>query len=148
MLYLDAFLVLNAPLWYMEDDTVDPYISLGLFSKEYTFDYPDRLPAVREFYTAVAEYHKAEDGVIRWPLIRQFFSVALPVWVLLTAFVLLAALGKWSHMLPLLPLLLLWMTYLLGPVSNFRYMFPLIISYPVILMMMMLEQKRETEGEK
>lgn len=144
-LYAEAFLVLNAPLWYMESDTVDPYISLGLFSRHYTFEYRDRLPGVRQFYTAVAEYDRAEEGILRWPVIRQFFSVALPIWVLLAAACALAAEGRWKRAIPLLPLVLLWMTYLLGPVSNFRYMFPIIISYPLILMLV-LDKEREGSG--
>ncbi|MBR6771112.1 MAG: hypothetical protein IKM28_07750 [Lachnospiraceae bacterium] len=143
-LYAEAFLVLNAPLWYMESDTVDPYISLGLFSRHYTFEYKDALPTVRKLYTAVAEYDKAEKGLLRWPIIRQFFSVALPVWVLLAAGCTLGAEGRWKRMIPLLPLLLLWMTYLLGPVSNFRYMFPIIISYPLILMLVLDKEKKRS----
>lgn len=145
--YADAFLALNVPLWYMGMDTVDPYISLGLFSRHYTFEYKDVLPKVKEFYTKVAEYHKGEVGILQWPVVKQFFSVALPVWVLFIAVCALIAKKQRKWILPVLPLILLWMTYLLGPVSNFRYMFPIIISYPVIAMLVLQNRRLEDKQE-
>lgn len=148
LLYADAFLVLNAPLWYMESDTVDPYISLGRFSRHYTFEYKDYFPRINSFYTAMAEYNTAKSGIFRLPVIKQFFSVALPIWVLFVAFCTLIAKKKQRWLVPLLPLLLLWMTYLLGPVSNFRYMFPIIICYPIIVVIVMQNGLLEGEAKK
>lgn len=150
-LYADAFLALNAPLWYMECDTVDPYISLGLFSRHYTFEYKDRLPSVKTFYTKVAGYNEAKGGWLRFPVIKEFFSVALPVWMLFIAFCSLIAQGKVKWLVPIVPMFVLWLTYLLGPVSNFRYMFPIIISYPVIIMVVCQNarlEKKMTEAEE
>ena len=39
--------------------------------------------------------------------------------------------GKGKCAVPFLPVMLLWMTYLLGPVSNFRYIYPMVILYPL-----------------
>ena len=150
--YVDAFLVLNSPLWYMEDDTVDPYISLGLYGKPYIFEQTDHFPGIKAFYTDMAEYNIADDGIFRLPVIKQFFSVALPIWVILVALCALMVLKKIRWIMPILPLLLLWMTYLLGPVSNFRYMFPIIISYPIIVMVVLqngvLEKKTPKGGQE
>ena len=44
---------------------------------------------------------------------------------------------RWSLLLPLSLPFFLWATYMAGPVSNFRYMEPLIAMYPVWISMVL-----------
>lgn len=135
--YLDAFLALNAPLWYMEDDSVVPYISVGIFSRHYSYEWNNQIPGLHSVYMKMAEYEQGEKGVYRLPGIRQFFNISTSIWILWSAFVLLIMKKRLRDSISLVPLILIWFTYLLGPVSNFRYILPIFISYPIILIVLL-----------
>lgn len=133
--YIEAFLTLNVPYWYPEADGIRTYIETGNYSSYYTFEYKNRFPRINGFYdmiTANTSY-KNISGIMRWPLFRQFFSLSLPFWLLIIMAVSLAARGKKNWIVPFMPLFFLWLTYMLGPVSNFRYIYPFTILYPVIV---------------
>lgn len=132
--YLEAFLTLNVPYWYPEADGVRSYIELGNYSPYYTFEYREWLPHVNQFYTKVAFNMSGENGsgIMRWPPFRQFFSLSMPFWMLIVMMISLIARKKGKSIIPFLPVIFLWLTYMLGPVSNFRYIYPIFILYPII----------------
>lgn len=131
--YAEAFLTLNVPYWCPETESERTYIELGNYSSYYTFEYREWLPHVGEFYHRVASNIDGEhgSGIMRWPLFHQFFSLSAPFWLMFIMAVSLMARGKGKCAVPFLPVMLLWMTYLLGPVSNFRYIYPMVILYPL-----------------
>ena len=86
------------------------------------------LPAVYQFYENVSE-NQAEW--MHWPIFRQFFSIGVPIWILLFFLCWFVVNKRKAMVLAVMPSILLWMTYLLGPVSSFRYIEPLLLTYPV-----------------
>lgn len=127
-IYLESFLSLNLPYWYTGMESVRDYIETGNVSQDYPVQWAMWLPEVFQFYEQVA--HK-QAFFMKWTGISWIFSIGVPIW-----FFLFCLLGMRKHcnyygMLALLPGGLLWMTYLLGPVSNFRYVEPLMLLYPV-----------------
>lgn len=139
MTYVEAFMTLNVPYWYPEADSARTYIELGNYSSYYTFEYKDWLPNINRFYNKIAANTNYENasGIMRWPLMRQFFSLSLPFWMFIILIVTLAARNKKEWIVPFFPVMFLWMTYLLGPVSNFRYIYPMVILYPVMLLLIL-----------
>lgn len=133
--YLEAFLTLNVPYWYPEADGIRTYIEMGNYSSYYTFESTNWLPQISNFYGKVAANtsHENISGVMRWPLFRQLFSLSLPFWLMVVMIISLAARKEKNWILPFMPLIFLWLTYMLGPVSNFRYIYPFTILYPVFV---------------
>ncbi len=136
--YSKAFLALNLPYWYPPKDSVREYIETENCSQEYPAARADLLPSVFRWYEKVAEN---QFGWMHLPVLRQIFSIGTPVWILLFFGIWSAINKKKAAVLAMIPSFLLWFTYLLGPVSNFRYIEPLMLTYPVWL-------KISLEGER
>ena len=45
-------------------------------------------------------------------------------------------------------MLSLWLTYMAGPTSNFRYIFPIIVLYPVLILFIFENDKKEELDNK
>lgn len=67
------------------------------------------------------------------PVLYAFLSLSVPLWMLLAAIFILRAKERKRAILPLLPMVILILTYLLGPVTIFRYLFPVFVQYPLIV---------------
>lgn len=126
--YAEAFLSLNLPYWYPYMESVREYIETGNYSQDYPVIRKNILPAVYDWYEKVS---KNQAGFMKIPGMRQIYSIGMPVWVLLFFLVGFISSGKRAFALGMLPVILLWMTYLLGPVSAFRYIEPLLLTYPI-----------------
>ena len=126
--YTKAFLALNLPYWYPQMESVREYIETDNYSQDYPVERLNLLPAVYQFYENVSE-NQAEW--MHWPIFRQFFSIGVPIWILLFFLCWFAVNKRKAMVLAVMPSILLWMTYLLGPVSSFRYIEPLLLTYPV-----------------
>lgn len=133
--YISAFLSLNLPYWYPDAATVDiyskrAYIETGITTTDvYTFTRDSKIPWLYHWYERVADY-SAFEGI---PLVATLFSIATPVWSLVLCGIIFLAQGRKKLVLALLPGFFLWLTYMAGPVSNFRYVFPLFLQYPLLL---------------
>lgn len=139
MEYLCIFLDLNVDYWYLDAPFPDRYSERGYIETETveTMDFfsvrsENHLPAVRAYYDAVAAH---THWSMKLPVIRYFYALAFPCMSLLLC-IYLAVRGKNRLcVLPLLLLVLLYLTYLLGPVSNFRYVYPYYLSLPLYFCM-------------
>lgn len=131
---VDAFLSLNVPYWYPFSDTPDPYsqrayieTSVWKTTDNYSADPDSKLPALRDAYEQVADFSALDN-----PVCRIVFSPSSALWVIVLAFFLLYNSGsRRNALLAALPLLF-WLSFLIGPVSNMRYMFPLFCLYPLL----------------
>lgn len=139
MEYLCIFLDLNVDYWFPDAPFPDEYSRREYIETKTveTMDFfsvtsEDRLPALRAFYDAVAAH---KHWSMRLPVIRCFYALAFPFMSLMLC-IYLAVRGKNGLCaLPLLLLVLLFLTYLLGPVSNFRYVYPYYLSLPLYFCM-------------
>lgn len=136
--YIDAFLSLNIPLWYTETDWIDPfsermYIETYIYDGSYTFERNSILPGLYEFYEKIADGRSFEN----LPGISCLLSINMPVWILL--FTILYLLTQKENKKICVPImyLFLWLTYMAGPVSCLRYIFPVMLPYPIFLWMIL-----------
>ncbi len=126
----EAFLALNLPFWYPEMESVREYIETDNYSQDYPVVRKGWLPQIYNWYETVSEN---EAVWMHLPVMKQLYSIGVPVWVLLF-FGIRYGLSKRKAALSVIVLnILLWMTYLLGPVSSFRYAEPLFLTYPLWL---------------
>lgn len=127
-IYVRAFLTLNLPYWYPEMDSVREYIETDNYSQDYPVQRAEVLPRVYDWYENISEN---EAAWMHWPVFRQLYAIGMPVWILLFF-------GIWFYTnkrslagTAMLLCVVLWMTYLPGPVSCFRYIEPLLLTYPL-----------------
>ena len=139
--YADAFLTLNLPYWYQDADAVDAfsqrqYIETSLGGDKhfggygyYWFFRDSKLPSLYEFYEKAADYSMFRNI----PVISNIFSLSFPIWLTAFCLAVLRAKGLKAERLVLLPAFFQWLIFIFGPVSNFRYIFPIFVLYPVFL---------------
>jgi hypothetical protein len=154
--YIDAFLDLDSPSWYIDADSANAdsnEVYIHTMMTCYTFEaYEDgqmqlyyysfferdsKLPWLFNWYEKFAGY----DSVENIPLVSNLFSEATPIWIMLFCITLLLVKKKKKFILAFAPSILLWLTYLLGPVIYIRYMLPFIMLYPVYLVIALQPDK-------
>ena len=131
--YINEALDLNIPLWYQFSKLEDP-ISKRALIETYNYGYNDeyrdsKIPFLYAYYESIANYELLD----KIPFISWIYSLALPIWLILFLLLYFLRQKEILKTLILLPLITLWLTYLVGPVSNFRYILPLIMLYPLLV---------------
>lgn len=132
--YISSFLSLNLPYWYFDANTTDSfservYIETGNYNNDYyNVNRRSKMPNLLKQYEKVASYNSFE-GI---PIVSNIFSISMPLWLLL--FALFSNLYKKNNItnITIIMYILLLMTYIIGPVSNFRYIFPMFAMYPLL----------------
>jgi hypothetical protein len=147
--YLDEFLDLNCMSWYIDVNSTNMRSnSESISTKMETLNFIEidengetqlvswevisrnsKLPGLLKYYDKFATY----EPVVDIPLVNNIFSEATPIWVILLSITICLVRKKKKLILALLPSLLLWMTYLLGPVVAIRYMLPFVCLYPLYI---------------
>ena len=132
--YADAFfsLILPSVYPYSHYRVAQPYIETGLQPGVLTAPFgqppmtqPSRFEAARKWLDE-AVYSTGADGI---PLLRLMMNTGLVFWVLFLCLLVVAAYGGTALGVLLLPLLL-YGTYLLGPVMQGRYLYPFLCVLP------------------
>ncbi len=136
--YLDAFLNLALPSLYPYSAyrVAQPYIETGLQPGVVTapFGYPPmtqpgRFAGIRDWmYTHI--YSTGADDV---PVVRYLFNTGFIFWLLLLIVLYELYTGNMKRFWLLLLPVLLWGTYLLGPVMQGRYLYPFICVLPLFV---------------
>lgn len=135
--YIIAFMDLNLPYWFIDADSVDTYSqrryieTSAVSNNYYTINRNSKLPWLYNCYEKAADYSIFRKILI----VSNIFSIATPIWAILFTGLCLIFKRKYKQLLVLLPPALLWATYLLGPVSNFRYVLPFTMLYPLFLLL-------------
>ena len=132
---VDAFAALNVPYWYPFTHTPDPfsqrdYIETSVWkaSENYAVQPASLLPALRDAYERVADYSALDN-----PACGLVFSPSSALWLIVLSLYLLFCSGRRRNALLVALPLLFWLSFLIGPVSNMRYMFPLFCLYPLLV---------------
>ena len=138
-IYLCAALDTNIQLWYPASTANDEfakrdYVEIGLYptddaEEHYTHGIFDK---IRPFYKKAATLNNTLSTL---PLIRNYLSLSFPFFSLAFCLIIMIRMGKKYETVIPIALLLLEATYMLGPVSNYRYMFPMYIMFPVYFCM-------------
>ncbi len=137
-IYLDAFLNLALPSLYPygEYHVAAPYIEVGLQNGVLTAPYgkpPMVQPARFAQLRRVIRFGLYETGADDIPVIRLLFNCGAVFWLLLALFLRTVYRGNWTGAGVLLVAVLLYGTYLLGPVMQGRYLYPFICALPVFI---------------
>lgn len=151
--YIDAFLALTSGYWFLDDVSHAEVLGYGADTNLgllYTFNASntDVFEGVesKSFLPGLLErYQKIVNGnsYYGWPVVSILFKPAFYCWLLLLVMV-----SWWyrkesqKQLLLLLPLLYL-MTLVLGPVVNFRYIYPVMVVVPVLLAEVLKTQEKE-----
>jgi hypothetical protein len=145
--YVNAFLSLNLPYWYVDTPFPDKFSGreyIETTSPNYRQDIvrPTTFVPLFDFYEGIAEFRSIEDI----PVLSKFLSMSLPIWMLYFSAVILIFRKKNRLVLVFAPAALLWFTYLAGPVSNFRYVFPLFVLYPILLALLFSRKSKKASN--
>ena len=136
--YVSSALSLNLPYWYFDANTNDEYSKSTyiethmVYTDYYQVKRDSKMPWLLEKLEKVVHYKYFEEISI----LSLIFSVSMPVWIILFTGVVLLYKKQHKQIIILLPMLFLWLTYIAGPISIFRYVFPLFCLYPLLLSLM------------
>ena len=132
--FIDAFLTQNVQLWYPGASVTDRYSARDYIETDnvLVYVYPVTcspiIPEAKGFYDMVIdeiEHSKTATGLP--------FSLSIPFIVLIIALYISVKARNNGFTASVLLSGALWATYLLGPVSAFRYMYPFFMLIPVML---------------
>lgn len=140
--YISEFLNLNIPYWYIGASTIDKYsqreyIETDSYELEGIITEDSKIPSLKNYYNNIASYKL----INKMPVINIIYSITFPIYLIIFTLITLIDKKKSKELIVLIPYILLWLTYLLGPVSNFRYIYPIFISYPLFIAMMFNSNK-------
>ena len=128
------FLDLNVDYWYPNAEFPDPYSNREYIETDtqerevFWVDNAGRLPKVHSFYEQIAEH---EHWLMQLPGIRYFYSLAFPFMSLVVCVYLIIKNRRADCVLAFTALIGLFLTFLLGPVSNFRYIYIYYVALPL-----------------
>lgn len=151
-IYIDAFLDNSVGLWSLLDDTHARVYGIGT---ETGFGYLSTdnrtmpagceivehsyLPGLRAFMEKIVSDNEYKN----WPVVKVLFAPALYWWLLYLYVVVVLYKRRYREALPAVFLVIYYMTLLLSPTVLIRYMYPLVVTVPVILSCLTSEKKEE-----
>lgn len=147
--FIDAFLTQNVQLWYPGAAITDRYSSRGYIETDNVFIYVyivtgnPIISETRGFYDMVIEGIENAGTVKGLP-----FSLSVPFIVLVFALYSVIKGRNKGYTAAVLLTGALWATYLLGPVSAFRYMYPFFMLIPVYVIPLFSRRKKPEEESK
>ena len=75
----------------------------------------------------------------------MLFSSGLPFWLLLIFAAYFVYAKKYRYLAPALVIFALWGTLLLGPVVLYRYIYPMMMSVPIMASTLAVGRRKETQ---
>ena len=136
--YISTFLDLNITYWYPNSQTIDEYSNRAYIED----DLYNNKPLLQDSYEIYHSFANYKTFIQKTPPFNIVFSLYFSFWFLfLISFTYLIC-NKNKYILSLLLLLFLFFcTYLLGPVSNLRYVYPYYSLMPLILGIILFDKK-------
>lgn len=139
--YIDAWAKLSAGLWYPDahypnPEAYHPYWEYDNTPKTFVdegYVVPDRTtPSGMQWLADFCRDLSYKNTYTDVPVVSMLFSSGLPFWLLILYSAYFIYVRKYRFLAPALVLLALWGTMLLGPVVLYRYIYPLVMSIPVL----------------
>ena len=142
--YVDAFLNTNisqwCPLFPYNKHVEKYYISVTRIANPkmvyyggYVYKRSCKFKSAFKFYKEFGLYHYCKSNKV----LDVIFSMSTPIWFLLLCICSLMKKGRRKIALILLPHLFLWITFMAGSTSIFRFDLPLFVSYPIYLVLLL-----------
>lgn len=156
--YIDAFLCLNVGSWYPLDETytriyIDDYFEGELMrgtlvdrhqgylqtlqAGDLELQFQNFFPAAYKYYESICSLNMGQDNLIT----QIILSPASYLWSIIGLLFYFIYKKDKNKMVPLILLLLYWCTTLLGPCTLFRYMYPIVITYPICISLINEDKK-------
>ena len=151
-IYIDAFLDNSVGLWFLLDDTHARVYGIGT---ETGFGYLSTdnrtmpagceivehscLPGLRVFMERIVSDNEYEN----LPVVKFLFAPALYWWLLYLYVIVVLYKRRYREVMPAVFLVVYYLTLLLSPTVLIRYMYPLVVTVPVILSCLTSEKKEE-----
>ena len=134
--YFDALLVHTYSFWYpySEYGVSGYYLQLGISDAYYDWCDFERIESRSLFPRVLASlsWRFGAKGAMQIPVIGYLFNMGLIVWVMLYFVLREAFFGRIRSLAAALLPVLLWGTFLLGPVMAGRYIYPFVCVLPVL----------------
>ena len=132
--YVSSFLSLNLPYWYIDSDVIDEYSKRRYIETDMRIGTNYKVKRDSKFPWLLNQYEKVENYQLfkKIPFVSLLFSLSFPIWLILFTVCIFLYNKRAKLILPLIPLIFLWLTYIAGPVSIFRYVLPMFALYPLI----------------
>lgn len=134
--YLDALLEHTYSFWYpyREYRVAGYYLQMGVSDEHYDwcdFERIDSQSAAPKVLSSLS-WRFGAKGAMQIPVIGYLFNMGVIVWAMLYFMLREAYLGRWKGFAAALLPVLLWGTFLLGPVMAGRYVYPFVCCLPVL----------------
>ena len=149
MEFVDAFLTQNVQLWYPGAAVTDRYSAReyietdNVFVNVYAVTTSSMFPEMKGFYDMVIDEIERSSVASGLP-----FSLSIPFIVLILALYMSVKAHHKGFTASVLLSGALWATYLLGPVSAFRYMYPFFMLVPVMLIPAFSRKKKPEKSSE
>lgn len=150
--YVDAFLDNSLGLWFLWDTSHAQVYGIGTESGFGYLSTDNRtmpagceivehsfLPGLRAFMEKIV----SDNEYGKLPVVRLLFAPALYWWLLYLYLVAALYQKKYREMLPAVYLAAYYLTLLLSPTVLVRYMYPIMVTIPVILPCLMMNTQRD-----
>lgn len=134
--YLDAVLKHTYAFWYPygEYGVSGYYLQMGITDQYYEWCDFERIHSQSLLPRVLASlsWRFGAQGAMQIPVIGYLFNMGVIAWAMLYFALREAYLGRWMSFACALLAVLLWGTYLLGPVMAGRYIYPFVCCLPVL----------------
>jgi len=134
--YFDALLMHTYSFWYPygEYKVAGYYLQMQVSDEHYEWCDFERITSksLAPQVLAALSWRFGAKGAMQIPLLGYAFNMGVIVWVMLYFVIREAYLGRWKGFAAGLLPVLLWGTFLLGPVMAGRYIYPFVCSLPVL----------------
>lgn len=135
--YLDALLVHTLAFWYpySEYGVSGYYLQMGVSTEQTDqwcgFEWISQSSPLRRVLDSLS-WRFGAKGAMQIPVIGWLFNMGVIIWAMLYFVLREAYLGRWGRFAVCLLPVLLWGTFLLGPVMAGRYIYPFVCALPVL----------------
>jgi len=134
--YFDALLEHTYSFWYpySEYRVAGYYVQMGVSDEHYDWCDFERIrsQSLAPRVLAALSWRFGSKGAMQIPLVGYLFNMGVIVWTMLYFVLREAYLGRWKGFAAALLPVLLWGTFLLGPVMAGRYVYPFVCCLPVL----------------
>lgn len=156
--YIDAFMELTRGFWFLDDTSFAEILGSGLEGRmgaiyTYNSSTSDAFVGVEHvskfpWLENVLENIVSANQFMDWSVISILFKAATYCWILVLTFIVaLYRKTKKQALLCLYPLMYFG-TCLLGPIVQFRYIFPLVVLAPIFLAMSVISNQGTPENQE
>ena len=134
--YLDALLAHTYSFWYpySEYGVAGYYLQMQVSDEHYDWCDFERIHAqsIAPRVLSSLSWRFGAKGAMQIPVIGYLFNMGIIVWIMLYFTLREAYFGRWNGFVCALLPVLLWATFLLGPVMAGRYIYPFVCCLPVL----------------